>query len=78
MRSNDRYGNHRNATFHRQVEWTLLERKQFAIERALSFYVDGHVQSLLDDCLGSTHGFDTGIAIAAIDGDERSHAHGAA
>ena len=77
MRAHNRHGNHRHAAFDGQIERAFLERQQFAVEGALPFDVDGHVESLVDDRLGGANGLDAGIAIAAIDGNERSHAHGA-
>ena len=75
MRAGDGYGNYGHAAFHRQIERSLLERQELAVERTLAFHVDRHVEALLHDLLGGLHGFNASVTIAAIDGHERSHAH---
>ena len=70
VRADDRHGNYRNAAFHRQIKRALFEGQKFAVERALAFHVDRHVESLLDHRLRGAHGFDAGVAIAAVHGNQ--------
>src|SRR5579864_17753 len=76
MRADNRHGNDWHSTLHREVERALLEREQLAVEGALTLDVDDHVEPLIDDSFGGANGFNARIAIAAVDGDERSHSHG--
>src|SRR5258706_10696977 len=78
VRANNGDRNDGNSALHRKIERAFFEGEELAVEGALAFNVNGHVESLIDDQLGGAHGFDAGVAIATIDGDERSHAHGAA
>lgn len=43
VRADNRYWYHGNAAFHRQVERSLLEGQQFAVERAMAFDVNRHI-----------------------------------
>src|SRR5580692_4500491 len=74
----DRNRHHRDSAFHREIERSFLEWQQLAVERALAFDIDRHVEALLHYLLGGAHRFDASVAIAAIDRHERSHPHRAA
>src|ERR1700722_13358740 len=79
MRTHYCYRNYGNSTLHSQIEWTLLERQQLAVKRTPAFHVNGHIDALFhDDRLRRSHRFDAGLAIAAVDRHQRSHAHRAA
>src|ERR1700730_8251763 len=60
-RDRDRYNGH--SAFHRQIKWPLLERQQLAVEGALAFYKNRHVEALSYDFLRRPHGGDAGVAI---------------
>src|SRR5208283_2095933 len=74
-RAGDGDRNYGHAAFHREIERALLKRQELAIEGTLAFHVDGHIQALLHNLFRGAHGFNAGVAIAAIDRDQRSHAH---
>ncbi len=77
VRARNRDGNDGNSALEREIERAFLEGQQLAVERALAFDVDGHVNALVDDLLGGVDSVDASLAIAAVDGDERAKAHGA-
>src|ERR1700733_4810194 len=75
MASHHGDGNERNAALHGQIEWPFFERQQLAIERALPFHVNNHVQALTYDLLRGPDRFNSRIPVTAIHGNQRSHAH---
>lgn len=78
VRTDNRHRDHGNAAFHREIEGSLFEGEQLAIERAVAFDVDDHIEAVIDDGFGGAHGLDAGVAIPAVDGNHVSHAHGTA
>lgn len=77
VRAGDRDRDHRNSALEREIEWPFLEGQQFAVKRAFALDVDGHVDALIDNLFGGVDGFDAGLAIAAVNGDEHAEPHGA-
>ncbi len=57
--------------FFGEIERAAFEGEQAAIEGALPFHVGGEVESAIEDLAGFADGGDAGIAILAVDGDER-------
>src|ERR1700685_1478342 len=75
MASSHCHRDHRHAALHRQVKRTFLERQQFAVERALPFDVDDHVQPFLHHFPRGANGLDARLAVRTINRNERSQAH---
>ena len=78
VRACNRDRDDRHSAGYCKIKWSLLEREQLAVEGALAFHIDGHIEALLRDLFRSLYGFDASIAIAAVDGHKGPHPHGAA
>ena len=76
MRAHNRNRHHWHLTAFRQIKRAFLEGDQLAIERAVPFHINRHVDSLTDHFAGKLHRGDACLAVAAIDWNQRAHTHG--
>src|SRR5437868_986850 len=75
VRACDGHRDYRNSCFHGQIERPLFERQQLAVERAMAFHINQHVDLFPDDFGGCAHCCDAGLAISTIHRDRRPDAH---
>src|ERR1019366_10752743 len=78
FRPGNRDGHDRNVALFGEIERAFFEGQQLAIERTVTFDVDGHVNSLVDDSERVAYRRDPRIAIATVDRHERAERHDAA
>src|SRR5690348_10027693 len=66
----NRHGHDGEASFGREVEWSLLEWEQAAVTGASAFGIDGHVDVVAHDFARATDALDGGFAVAPLDGND--------